>query len=134
MTGKTVKSDEQWRADLTPEQYAVLRQAATERPFAGAYVDTKTAGTYTCAGCGAPLFASHTKFNSGSGWPSFWDVIEAGRVELKVDRSHGMARTDVVCAECGGHLGHVFEDGPRATTGLRYCINSCALKLEPDEE
>jgi peptide-methionine (R)-S-oxide reductase len=125
------KPDEQWRADLTPEQYAVLRQAATERPFTGEYVDTETPGVYKCAGCGQELFASETKFHSGSGWPSFWDVIEDGRVELKRDVSHGMIRTEVVCSRCGGHLGHVFEDGPRDKTGLRYCINSVALNLEP---
>jgi peptide-methionine (R)-S-oxide reductase len=128
---KVTKPDEQWRADLTPEQYAVLRQAATERPFTGEYVDTETPGVYKCAGCGQELFASETKFHSGSGWPSFWDVIEDGRVELKRDVSHGMIRTEVVCSRCGGHLGHVFEDGPRDKTGLRYCINSVALNLEP---
>jgi peptide-methionine (R)-S-oxide reductase len=128
---KVTKSDEQWRADLSPEQYAVLRQAATERPFTGEYVDTETPGVYKCAGCGQELFASETKFHSGSGWPSFWDVIEDGSVELKRDVSHGMNRTEVVCSRCGGHLGHVFEDGPRDKTGLRYCINSVALDLEP---
>jgi peptide-methionine (R)-S-oxide reductase len=130
-TEKITKSDEQWRADLTPEQYAVLRQAATERPFTGDYVDTETPGVYTCAGCGQELFTSETKYHSGCGWPSFWDVLEDGRVELKRDGSHGMIRTEVVCSRCGGHLGHVFEDGPRDKTGLRYCINSVALDLEP---
>ena len=130
---KIVKSDEQWRAELSPEQYAVLRQAGTERPFTGEYVDTKTPGVYKCAGCGQELFASDTKFHSGSGWPSFWDVIEEGRVDLRHDGSHGMVRTEVVCSRCGGHLGHMFEDGPRDQTGLRYCINSVALTLDPNE-
>lgn len=132
-TEKIVKSEAEWRAELTPEQYAVLRQAATERPFTGEYVNSKTDGMYVCAACGQPLFESGTKFNSGSGWPSFWDVIEDGNVELKTDRSHGMVRTEVLCSRCGGHLGHLFEDGPRDTTGLRYCINSVALKLKPNE-
>jgi peptide-methionine (R)-S-oxide reductase len=131
MTDKVMKSDAEWRAQLTPEQYAVLRQHATERPFTGEYVNTKTAGTYTCAACGNALFASETKFNSGSGWPSFWDVIEQGNVELRTDNSYGMQRVEVLCGRCGSHLGHVFDDGPRDTTGLRYCINSVALKLEP---
>ncbi len=131
---KVTKSDAEWRAELTPQQYAVLRKAATERPFSGEYVDTETPGVYRCAGCGQPLFDSETKFHSGSGWPSFWDVIEEGRVELKPDTSHGMRRTEVVCARCGGHLGHVFEDGPPDKTGLRYCINSCALELAPRDD
>lgn len=134
MTAKISKSDAEWRKDLSPEEYAVLRQAATERPFTGDYVDTETPGTYHCKGCGQPLFESGTKFHSGSGWPSFWDVIDEGNVELKVDLSHGMRRTEVVCANCGGHLGHLFEDGPRETTGLRYCINSVALDLKPKSE
>lgn len=130
---KVVKSEEQWRAELSPEQYAVLRQAGTERPFTGEYVDTETPGVYKCAGCGQELFAADTKFHSGSGWPSFWDVIEEGRVDLRRDTSHGMVRTEVVCSRCGGHLGHMFDDGPRNQTGLRYCINSCALTLDPNE-
>ena len=134
MTDKITKSDEQWRAELSPDQYTVLRQAGTERAFTGQYVDTETPGVYKCAGCGEELFASDTKFHSGSGWPSFWDVIEEGRVELKRDTSHGMMRTEVVCASCGGHLGHMFEDGPRDQTGLRYCINSLALDLQPKDE
>ncbi len=132
MADKVTKSDSEWRAQLSPEQYAVLRQAATEHPFVGDYVHEKTPGVYHCAGCGQALFSSETKFDSGSGWPSFWDVIETGRVELRVDQSHGMVRTEVVCSRCGGHLGHMFDDGPRDTTGLRYCINSVALKLEPE--
>jgi len=130
---KVTKTDQEWRAQLTPEQYAVLRQHGTERPFAGEYVHTKADGTYHCAACGQALFASGTKFESGSGWPSFWDVIEQGNVELRVDTSHGMRRTEVLCSRCGSHLGHLFEDGPRDQTGLRYCINSVALKLEPGE-
>jgi peptide-methionine (R)-S-oxide reductase len=128
---KITKSDQEWREQLTPPQYAVLRQHGTERPFTGEYVHTKADGTYHCAACGQALFESGTKFDSGSGWPSFWDVIDKGNVELRVDTSYGMTRTEVLCNRCGGHLGHVFEDGPRDKTGLRYCINSVALKLEP---
>ncbi len=134
MTEKINKTEDQWREELTSQQYAVLRRGATERPFTGDYVDTETDGTYHCAGCGNPLFDSGTKFHSGSGWPSFWDVISEGNVETKTDLSHGMRRTEVVCAKCGGHLGHVFEDGPRDKTGLRYCINSVALDLKPKDE
>ncbi|NLX10350.1 MAG: peptide-methionine (R)-S-oxide reductase MsrB [Chloroflexi bacterium] len=130
MAEKIHKTEEEWRQELSPEEYAVLRQAATERPFTGEYVDTETEGVYRCKACGLPLFASDTKFHSGSGWPSFWDVIDAGNVELKPDHSHGMVRTEVVCSRCGSHLGHLFEDGPRDTTGLRYCINSVALDLD----
>ncbi len=130
---KITRSDQEWRSQLTPEQYAVLRQHGTERPFTGEYVHTKTDGTYHCAACGQALFASDTKFESGSGWPSFWDVIDQGNVALRVDTSHGMRRTEVLCGRCGGHLGHLFEDGPRDQTGLRYCINSVALKLKPGE-
>ena len=133
MTEKVMKSEAEWKAELTPTQYAVLRQAATERPFTGEYVHTKTAGVYTCAACGQPLFASDTKFDSGSGWPSFWDVIDKGNVELKHDYTHGMDRVEVVCSRCGSHLGHVFDDGPREKTGERYCINSVSLKLQPKE-
>jgi peptide-methionine (R)-S-oxide reductase len=131
MADKIRKSDAEWQQQLTPQQYAILRQRATERPFTGEYVHTKTEGTYQCAACGQPLFASDTKFESGTGWPSFWDVIEQGNVELVEDTSHGMRRIEVVCSRCGSHLGHVFEDGPRETTGLRYCINSAALSLDP---
>jgi peptide-methionine (R)-S-oxide reductase len=129
---KITKSDQEWREHLTPEQYAVLRQHGTERPFTGEYVHTKADGTYHCAACWQALFASDTKFESGSGWPSFWDVIDQGNVDLQVDTSYGMRRTEVLCSRCGSHLGHLFEDGPRDQTGLRYCINSAALKLEPE--
>ena len=126
---KVVKSDEQWRAELDPAQYEVLRHAATERPFTGKYVNEKGDGVYRCAGCDAALFASDTKYDSGSGWPSFTDPMLAEAVELREDRSHGMTRTEVLCGRCGGHLGHVFDDGPNPT-GLRYCINSASLKFE----
>lgn len=129
---KVVRSDEQWREDLTPEQYAVLRQQGTERPFTGEYVDTTTPGVYRCAGCGTELFTSGDKFDHGCGWPSFSDVIDAGAVETVRDTSHGMIRTEVVCSACGGHLGHVFDDGPKDRGGLRYCINSVAIDLQPE--
>jgi peptide-methionine (R)-S-oxide reductase len=130
MTEKIKKTDAEWRTELTPNQYAVLRQQATERPFTGEYVHNKATGTYNCAACGQALFSSDTKFESGSGWPSFWDMIEVGNVELKHDHSHGMVRTEVVCSRCDSHLGHVFDDGPRDQTGLRYCINSLSLDFE----
>ncbi|MDD5371035.1 MAG: peptide-methionine (R)-S-oxide reductase MsrB [Anaerolineaceae bacterium] len=129
-TQKIVKSDEEWRKELTPDQYAVTRQRATERPFTGEYVHNKAEGTYTCVACGQPLFSSQTKFESGSGWPSFWDVVQTGNVELREDNSLGMRRVEAVCSRCGSHLGHLFDDGPRETTGLRYCINSAALKFQ----
>jgi peptide-methionine (R)-S-oxide reductase len=124
------KTDAEWRAELTSEQYHILREAGTERAFTGPYVDEKTPGVYTCAGCGATLFDSDTKFNSGTGWPSFTDPAVAEAVETRTDRKFGMVRTEVLCRTCGGHLGHVFPDGP-GDSGLRYCINGCALKLEP---
>jgi len=126
---KVVKSDEEWRRELDPAQYEVLRHAATERPWSGRYVEEKGDGTYRCAGCGNELFASDTKYESDSGWPSFTDPMVADAVELHEDRSHGMVRTEVTCARCGGHLGHVFDDGPGAS-GQRFCINSCSLSLD----
>ena len=126
---KVVRSDAEWREQLDPGAYAVLRQAATEPPFTGEYVDQKADGTYRCRGCGTELFASGTKFDSRSGWPSFTDPMVADAVELRTDTSHGMVRTEVLCATCGGHLGHVFDDGP-GESGQRYCINSVALDFD----
>jgi peptide-methionine (R)-S-oxide reductase len=128
---KISKTEEQWRADLSPEAYEVLRHGATERPFTGAYVHAKDDGTYRCAGCGAELFSSDTKFESGTGWPSFTEPANTANVELLTDHGHGMVRTEVRCASCGGHLGHVFPDGP-GPTGERWCMNSCALQLDPE--
>jgi len=130
---KVSKSESEWRAELTPEQYEVLRKKGTERAFTGTYWDAKEPGVYRCAGCGQEVFRSETKFDSGTGWPSFYEPASDDAVEAEEDRSFFMRRTEIHCSRCGGHLGHVFEDGPEPT-GLRYCINSCALDLEREPE
>jgi peptide-methionine (R)-S-oxide reductase len=133
MPNKIQKTDAEWRSELSPSQYHVLREKGTERAFTGELAHTREPGQYVCAGCGKVLFRSDEKFESGSGWPSFWAPAEQDAVETEQDRSYGMQRTEVKCSDCGGHLGHVFDDGPQPT-GLRYCINSAALKLDPSDQ
>ena len=134
MSGKIDKTDAQWRAELTPEQYRVCREKGTEPAFTGRYHAFKEAGVYRCGCCGEPLFRSDEKFDSGTGWPSFWQPVDPGAVETEEDNSHGMRRTEVHCRSCGAHLGHVFPDGPPQTTGLRYCINGVALRFASESD
>lgn len=125
------KTEDEWRVRLDPEQFQVLREGATERAFSGKYVNEKQPGIYRCAGCGSELFSSDAKYDSRSGWPSFYEALDPEKVTEKTDTSHGMVRTEILCAACGGHLGHVFPDGPQPT-GLRYCVNSLSLELDPE--
>jgi peptide-methionine (R)-S-oxide reductase len=134
MAYKVEKTEAEWRAQLTPEEYHVLREKGTERPFVGEYTDLEVPGTYFCRACHAKLFTGNQKFHSGCGWPSFYAAMETGAVEEHVDTSYGMRRIEITCATCGSHMGHVFNDAPRTPTGLRYCINSISLTFEPDEK
>ena len=133
MSDKITKTDDDWKKQLSPEQYQVTRKAGTEPAFTGKYWKTKDKGTYHCVCCGAPLFSSETKFDSGTGWPSFYQPVEQGAIEEESDRSYGMVRTEARCAQCNAHLGHVFADGPKPT-GLRYCMNSASLDLKPEKK
>ena len=132
MDEKIKKTEEEWKLELDPESYYVLREKGTERAFTGEYYKNKDAGTYVCKACGTPLFSSDTKYESGSGWPSFYDAVDKGVIETKADYSHGMSRTEITCAKCGGHLGHLFDDGPNPT-GQRYCVNSLSLDFKKKE-
>lgn len=133
MPDKLIKSEEEWKRELTPEQYRILREKGTEAPGTGEYYHSKEKGMFLCGACGQELFSSDTKYESGSGWPSFWEPVASSNVELAEDDSHGMRRVEVMCSRCGSHLGHVFEDGPADKTGQRFCINSASLKLKKNE-
>ncbi len=134
MAYKVIKTDAEWKAELSDLAYYVLRQKGTERPFAGEYTDTETVGTYECGACHFELFSSEHKFHSGCGWPSFWGELEAASIEHKKDISHGMSRTELLCSNCGSHLGHIFNDGPRDKGGMRYCINSVSMVFTPKKD